>query len=601
MFRLILIVVLISSQFLIINNVIAATFVVNTNIDDLSDINPSNGICEMTNGLGDCSLRAAIESANESAGGPHVVEIPYLEGESYPIWAQTGLQPNVPMTIRGTGDAPAVIVGGLFLEGGMISVGDSVTLENLELRPNTTSEISTYGLAVYSSNLVTLNDITIIPGDNGYNLGLLVSGGLVFCNRCVIRDGQSLGVRVVNNGDLTLLNSRISNNTNSIGNQGAGIRLDSGEVTLRDSLVDNNKALGNSPSFGSGGGIYTADDTFLHVINSTISQNKANRDGGGIFAQDEVLLENVTITQNRANYDNSDGGTGGGIYINDFSVVTSKNSIIHGNFLSCPPSFPLCFPEGRNCDDTQGGTLGIESLGWTMVGDDAHCPITNLTGESNYTSSVVPHLGPLTLLGGLHPVHPISQAGVEADGGDPDGCTFKLITSNGSTNLALTSDQRGMPRPLDSDPNVFDGVSCDIGAYEAKCFGDDPDGDFVGSQCDICPNVFDPLQEDSDDDGEGDACKTYTLGGTLMGLAQGNSVEITNGQDSMQLIADGVFSFANTLITGENYSVEISQQPTSPNQNCIVQNGEGMINNGDVDNIIIDCDSNDEIFSSSFE
>jgi len=142
-----------------------------------------------------------------------------------------------------------------------------------------------------------------------------------------------------------------------------------------------------------------------------------------------------------------------------------------------------------------------------MVGDDAHCLIMDLTGKPNYTSSVLPNLGPLTQLGGLHPVHPIDSTGTEADGGNPDGCTFTLDTVGSTVDFPLIEDQRGAPRPVDSDPHPFDGSSCDIGAYEAKCFGDDPDGDYVGSQCDVCPNNFDPLQEDSDGNGIGDICE----------------------------------------------------------------------------------------------
>ena len=141
-----------------------------------------------------------------------------------------------------------------------------------------------------------------------------------------------------------------------------------------------------------------------------------------------------------------------------------------------------------------------------MTGNDENCPITDLAGEPNYTSSAIPKLGPLTLLGGLHPVHPITDEGVEADGGDPDGCSYQFSFSGNNFEVPLNFDQRGMTRPLDSDTNIFDGNSCDIGAYEAKCFGDDPDGDYVGTQCDVCPDVFDPLQEDSNDDGIGDAC-----------------------------------------------------------------------------------------------
>ncbi len=486
----------------------AATFVVNFNVDDLSDPVPEDGVCEITANSGQCTLRAAIESANETPGGPHVVEIPYLAGQTYPVRASNSINAYNPMTIRGTGGGRPIIVGELFITGGMLRLSGAVLLEHVEIRPNTTMGNNTYGLSVSGENTVIVRDTTIIPGSGGTNVGVYVTGGTLSCNRCEIKDGQSLGIRVVNDGQLNLLHSRVTNNINTYANQGGGIWLTEGSLTITNSLVDNNQALGESPLFiGQGGGIYTEqNNTFLHVINSTISQNKANANGGGIFAQGNTRLENVTITQNRADFNDDGAGLGGGIYLNDFTVITAKNSIVHGNSLPCPQGVPLCFPAGRNCDDSQGGTIGLESLGWVMVGDDANCPLTDLTGETNYTSSAIPKLGPLTSLGGLHPVHPIINTGSEADGGDPDGCSYTSETQNGTVQVPLFSDQRGMQRPLNSDPNPFDGEACDIGAYEAKCFGDDPDGDYVGSSCDVCPAVFDPLQEDSNLDGIGDAC-----------------------------------------------------------------------------------------------
>ena len=487
-----------------------AFFTVNYNGDDLSDPDPADGICEISAGSGLCGIRAAIESANETPGGPHTVLVPYLDNESYPVWAGTNIFIYNNMTIRGTGEGAPVIEGGLFIDGGMFSIGSRATLENLEFRPDTLNGTSVHGIYVNSPDMVTMNDITIVAHTSG--AGLFVYDGRLTCNRCELVNGDNLGLRMSGGGGMeqplvNLVQSRVSGNVNSNDSQGGGIRLQKGRLVIRDSLIDNNHAQGDPQGFGgNGGGIWVGDNnTSVQVINSTISGNKANADGGGIYAQNPVRLENATITRNTADFDDN-GGTGGGLYITDFTDVIAKNSIIHGNYLPCPPGVPLCFPSGRNCDDTQSGTIGISSLGWVMVGNDASCPLTDLTGETNYTSSAIPKLGPLTDLGGVQPVHPITDSGAEADGGDPDGCSYQVIINNNPVEIPLDFDQRGMDRPQDSDGNVFDGNSCDIGAYEAVCFGDDPDGDYVGSDCDVCPNVFDPLQEDGNQDGIGDAC-----------------------------------------------------------------------------------------------
>jgi hypothetical protein len=489
----------------------AAFFTVNYNGDDEGDANPADGICETSIGNGQCTLRAAIESANHTPGGPHTVLVPYLENDSYPVWAADGIWISTNMTVRGTGAGKPVIEGDLFIEGGMLNIGNQSTVENLEFRPSTTSGSSVQGIYVNSLTMATMNDVTIRAHES--TAGLLVFNGKLTCNRCELVDGDNLGLRISGSGGndvaYVLLNeSRVSGNENHSNNSGGGVWLQLGRLVVRDSLIDNNQAIGEAPFDGHGGGIYMSDNinTSLQVINSTISGNKAHGDGGGIYAQNPVRLENATITGNYADYNDDNSGTGGGVYISDFTDVIAKNSIIHGNYLPCAPGTPICIPDGRNCDDTQGGTIGISSLGWVMVGTDGHCPLTDLTGETNYTSTAFPQLGPLTDLGGAQPVHPILDAGLEADGGDPDGCSYQVVINNNPVELPLDFDQRGMTRPQDSDGNAFDGNSCDIGAYEAVCFGDDPDGDYVGSDCDVCPAVFDPLQEDGNQDGIGDAC-----------------------------------------------------------------------------------------------
>ena len=62
-------------------------------------------------------------------------------------------------------------------------------------------------------------------------------------------------------------------------------------------------------------------------------------------------------------------------------------------------------------------------------------------------------------------------------------------------------------------PSALDFINSHIrlpdGTYDGECVaapGSDPDGDGIASDCDVCPTVSDPDQEDADDDGVGDAC-----------------------------------------------------------------------------------------------
>ena len=86
---------------------------------------------------------------------------------------------------------------------------------------------------------------------------------------------------------------------------------------------------------------------------------------------------------------------------------------------------------------------------------------------------------------------------------------------------------------------------------------------------------------------------TYTVGGTISGLAAGNSVVLqNNGGDYLTVNANGGFIFATSLVDGDAYNVTVLTQPTSPNQMCSIANGTGTISGGNVTNIAVDCVTN---------
>jgi uncharacterized repeat protein (TIGR01451 family) len=80
---------------------------------------------------------------------------------------------------------------------------------------------------------------------------------------------------------------------------------------------------------------------------------------------------------------------------------------------------------------------------------------------------------------------------------------------------------------------------------------------------------------------------SYTIGGTLFGLAAGGSLTLqNNGGDDLLLGADGAFVFATQLLHGEPYAVTVSSAPAD--QTCFVSNGSGTAIRT-VSNIQINC------------
>lgn len=85
----------------------------------------------------------------------------------------------------------------------------------------------------------------------------------------------------------------------------------------------------------------------------------------------------------------------------------------------------------------------------------------------------------------------------------------------------------------------------------------------------------------------------FSVGGTVSGLiGDGLSVSL-NGGAAFGINADGGFVLPDLLPDGENFLVEIVDQPTGPTQVCEVTNGSGQINGADVSSVSVDCVSPD--------
>jgi azurin len=83
---------------------------------------------------------------------------------------------------------------------------------------------------------------------------------------------------------------------------------------------------------------------------------------------------------------------------------------------------------------------------------------------------------------------------------------------------------------------------------------------------------------------------TFTVGGTLAGLAGGGSVVLEiNGSNVTTLTANGDFVFS-PIADQTAYSVTVATQPTG--QTCTVNNGSGQLAGADVSNVTISCVSN---------
>jgi hypothetical protein len=297
------------------------------------------------------------------------------------------------------------------------------------------STVMSNTIAIYSAGQLEVVNSTV---RNNSDYGILAIRGSLLVSGSLITDNE--GGAAINTGawPALILNSTISNN---VGEFGGGITT-SGRTTIYGSIITGN----TSKSFsGLGGGGVHSGGSYLTIINTTISDNKALLNGGGIYnsGSSPVELYNVTLVNNVADSDGNGSGDGGGIFNSqDFNnTVSLMNTIVAQNVDSGG--------QGNDCWgvlDSQDYNLIQDSVGCTIQGIVSH----NLTG-------VDPRLGSLQDNGGPTLTHALLENSPAIDAGNPLGCTYY------DGNI-LGFDQRGFFRTKDGDGDTV--PNCDMGSYE---------------------------------------------------------------------------------------------------------------------------------------
>jgi hypothetical protein len=83
---------------------------------------------------------------------------------------------------------------------------------------------------------------------------------------------------------------------------------------------------------------------------------------------------------------------------------------------------------------------------------------------------------------------------------------------------------------------------------------------------------------------------TYNIGGTVIGMEKGGTVDLVSGSASLSVTSNGTFTFPAAVDNGTNYDVTIETAPTG--QNCAVLNNGGEIDSASVTNVEAFCTMN---------
>ncbi|MCL2931868.1 MAG: hypothetical protein MGG11_06165 [Trichodesmium sp. MAG_R03] len=374
------------------------------------------------------------------------------------------------INFAGTGD---IITFANNIDGGTINLtnGELVINKNLTIDGDETNRVTIN--AQGQSRVFNINDsnnsirqqVTIdgvvITGGNASGTGTNQSdGGGIFTNEALtlsnsivtgntaiggVADGGGIYVNSI--GSANINNTTISNNTAT--DDGGGV-FGFGTTNITNSTINNNVA---SAATGDGGGVYIVGDT--NITNSTISGNIANSEGGGVYvkagSRPDATITNTTITNNQAPV-----GKGSGLAaFGSIQNTTVTSSIIAGNVNS-------------DVDELTGGSNAIQSGGNNLIGTGNAATKFNSTGDQ--TGATNPGLEPLADNGGLTQTHALQVGSAAIDAGsnsqgllttDQRGVGFQRVIGNG---IDIGAFEFGNPIPTPPPthtPNTISGTAGD--------------------------------------------------------------------------------------------------------------------------------------------
>jgi CSLREA domain-containing protein len=449
----------------------AATFAVDSQADQV-DAKPGDGQCATE--LKTCTLRAAIQEANEQGGGtimlnPGTYTLTIAPNNALPLAATGDLDIYGELTINGGGADKTIVDGGGLDRVFAMQVASRVTISDLTVR-NGAALPGDDGGGVWNFGALTMENVTVsgnktrtdatltadAPGGGIFNAGTLQ------LRNCTITGNTAadMGGGIHNKGLLTVLQSTIAQNT-AASDRGGGLSNFNKAVVVF-STISGNQATGNGGGVENGGSLTLTHSTIsgnsgelgggihnvgtLHMTDATIAGNTARQSGGGLqneYSSDAlkgvIKLNGVTIAGNTAGAKNESSPGGGGIANKKPSTTTIANSIIAGNR-----------DMGGKAPDCRGSLL---SVGYNLIQQTDGCKVKgtltgNITGKDAKLGPLGQNSGPTQTMALLAGSPAIDAANPAKPGSGKGACEL--------------TDQRGQPRAVSGAGQTV----CDMGAFE---------------------------------------------------------------------------------------------------------------------------------------
>lgn len=468
----------------------AATFTVDSTADAV-DADLGDGTCATAAGA--CTLRAAIQQANQ-LGGSHTIVLPAgtytldIVGPGEDAAATGDLDVTADITVEGAGASATIVAAGFGSEAGQVDrlfdvqtggslAIDGITVRDGEVRGTDGGGIRSVGTLVVLNSTVTNNRALEGGGSNGNGGGIIGEVGSVTVRNSLIEGNEAQddggGITAADNAVLVIADSVIRGNV--AGDKGGGIEVNNDPATA---TITGSWIVGNSSN--DGGGVSFRSETQGTISTTTISGNNADADGGAIEANSRVVLTVVNSTLS-----GNSGGIGGAIenegnaqlsltnvtIVDNATTVATNAAISNEGTVTMVNTIVADNPGAPDCRTDTGATFVSNG---SNLDSDGTCGLT----ASGDQPSTAPELGALADNGGFAPTHLPQVGSPVIDAGDDVACP--------------ATDQRGVTRPQDGDD---DGAArCDIGAVEVSGVVTETEEEVeeVEEEDDVVQDVVDP-------------------------------------------------------------------------------------------------------------
>ncbi|MBF0193745.1 MAG: DUF4347 domain-containing protein, partial [Magnetococcales bacterium] len=182
-----------------------------------------------------------------------------------------------------------------------------------------------WGGSIFNTGNLTIVDSTLSNNSSTSSGGVMYTTGDTTIIRSTLSNNNSdrNAGAIYHTGNLTIVDTTLANNTAgaAASSGGGAIYSSGGTLNLYSSTLNDNQVVD-----GSGGGIYINNGAVSNIYSSTISNNSADDWAGGIYVKDG----NLTISSTTIAFNDATNNDGGGIF-NDGGTVTLYNSIVSDN------------------------------------------------------------------------------------------------------------------------------------------------------------------------------------------------------------------------------------------------------------------------------